>query len=59
MQISFRRLAIVSLVASVSLGSVQAQNLKRVEQSDFGKTQDGAEVKLITLRNPKGAPVIT
>lgn len=54
MQISFWRLAIVSLVASVFLGSLQAQTLKRVEQADFGKTQDGSEVKLITLRNSKG-----
>ena len=25
-----------------------------MEQSDFGKTPDGSEVKLITLRNSKG-----
>ena len=31
-----------------------AQPLKRVEQADFGKTPDGTEVKLITLRNSKG-----
>ena len=54
MQISFLRLAIVFVVASVFLGSVRAQTLKRVEQADFGKTQDGSEVKLITLRNAKG-----
>ncbi|MBC8003330.1 MAG: galactose mutarotase [Opitutaceae bacterium] len=54
MQIPFFRLAVVSLVASTFLGSVQAQTLKRVEQADFGKTQDGSEVKLITLRNSKG-----
>lgn len=36
------------------LGPGHAQNLKRVEQSDFGKTQDGIEVKLVTLRNSKG-----
>ena len=38
-----------------------AQSLKRVEQADFGKTQDGSEVKLITLRNSKGmsAQIIT
>jgi aldose 1-epimerase len=61
MQISFWRLAIVSLVASLLLGSVQAQTLKRVDQADFGKTRDGSEVKLITLRNSKGmsAQVIT
>src|SRR5258708_33405283 len=61
MQIPFRRSAIVSLVASVFLGSIQAQTLKRVEMADFGKTQDGFEVKLITLWNSKGmsAQIIT
>ncbi|MES2568488.1 MAG: galactose-1-epimerase, partial [Verrucomicrobiota bacterium] len=61
MHISSRRLAIVFLVVSVFLGSLQAQTLKRVEQSDFGKTQDGFEVKLITLQNAKGmsARIIT
>src|SRR5262245_42097117 len=61
MQISFWRLAIVSLVGVVSLGSVYGATLKRVEQADFGKTQDGSEVKLITLRNAKGmsAEIIT
>ena len=54
MQIPFHRLALVSLVASAFLGSVHAQTLKRVEQADFGKTPDGSEVKLITLRNSKG-----
>jgi aldose 1-epimerase len=54
MQIFFCRPAILSLVAFVFLGSVQAQTLKRVEQADFGKTQEGSEVKLITLRNSKG-----
>jgi aldose 1-epimerase len=35
--------------------------LQRVEQADFGKTRDGTEVKLITLRNSKGmsAQIIT
>jgi aldose 1-epimerase len=57
MQISLLRVA--SLVAA--LGSVQAQTLKRVEQADFGKTQEGSEVKLVTLRNSKGmiARIIT
>ena len=54
MQFSFSRLALISLVASAFFGTVHAQTLKRVEQSDFGKTQDGSEVKLITLRNSKG-----
>jgi aldose 1-epimerase len=40
---------------------MDAQPLKRVEQADFGKTEDGADVKLITLRNSKGmsAQIIT
>jgi aldose 1-epimerase len=54
MQSSFRRLAMVVLAASVFPGSIPAETLKRVEQADFGKTQDGSEVKLITLRNAKG-----
>src|SRR6185503_15205419 len=54
MQISFWRTAIFSLVACAFLESGQAQNLKRVEVADFGKTEDGSEVKLITLRNSKG-----
>jgi aldose 1-epimerase len=54
MQISFSRFALVSLVASVLLETTRAQTLKRVEQADFGKAQDGSEVKLITLRNSKG-----
>lgn len=61
MQISFSRLAAVFLAAFASFGSLQAQDLKRIEQADFGKTQEGSEVKLITLRNAKGmsAQVIT
>jgi len=61
MQISFWRLMVVSLVAFAFPASVEAQNLKRVEQADFGTTQDGSEVKLITLRNGKGmrAQIIT
>ena len=45
MQISFWRRAAVALVACVFLGTVQAQDLKRVEQAKFGKTAEGAEVK--------------
>src|SRR3954466_12422453 len=54
MHISPWRLAIVSFIASIALGALQAESLNRVEQVDFGKTQDGSEVKLITLRNSKG-----
>ena len=61
MQNYFWRRIIVSLVVFGFLGSVQAQTLKRVEQANFGKTQDGSEVKLITLRNSRGmsAQIIT
>ncbi|MES2467870.1 MAG: aldose epimerase family protein [Verrucomicrobiota bacterium] len=58
---SFQQLAVLSLVAAVLQGSAQAQTLKRVEQAEFGKAQDGSVVKLITLRNAKGmsAEIIT
>jgi aldose 1-epimerase len=61
MNTSLRRLAAVSLVAFALLGTAHAQTLKRVEQAGFGKTQDGSEVRLITLRNSKGmsAQIIT
>jgi aldose 1-epimerase len=61
MQISFSRLAVAFLFAATFAGNVHAETLKRVEQADFGKTEDGAEVKLITLRNAKGmnAQIIT
>jgi aldose 1-epimerase len=45
---------VVSLWAYVFLTSAKAQPLKRVEQAGFGKTQDGVEVKLITLRSANG-----
>src|SRR5690348_991552 len=54
---SFWRFLIISCVAFVFAGSLQAQTLKRVEQSDFGKAQDGSDVKLITLRNARGMVV--
>jgi aldose 1-epimerase len=56
-RISFWRLTIISLVVSVFAGSLRAQTLNRVEQIDFGKTQEGSDVKLITLRNARGASV--
>ncbi|HTI71437.1 MAG TPA: aldose epimerase family protein [Candidatus Limnocylindria bacterium] len=61
MQFSFWRPAVASLAASMFLGAVQAETLKRVEQADFGKADDGNEVKLVTLRNAKGmsAQIIT
>ncbi len=54
MHISFRRPVLILWVASVFLGTIQAQTLKRVEEADFGKTDEGAEVKLVTLRNSTG-----
>ena len=61
MQFFSRRFVVVSLVAFIFLGSVHAQTLQRVEQADFGKTRDGSEVKLVTLRNSNGmsAQIIT
>jgi aldose 1-epimerase len=49
------------VLISVLPGSAHAQDLKRVEQADFGKTKGGEDVKLITLRNSKGmsAEIIT
>ena len=60
-QLSSWRLAAVVTAAFLLLGAAQAENLKRAEVASFGKTQDGAEVKLITLRNSRGmsAEVIT
>jgi aldose 1-epimerase len=57
MHTSARRLAAVGLLLSVSVGSLIAQTPKRIDQADFGKTEDGAEVRLITLRNTKGMSV--
>jgi aldose 1-epimerase len=54
MQISFGRWVAALTVVCVYGGAVDAQTLKRVEQADFGKAQDGSEVKLITLRSAKG-----
>lgn len=61
MQNSFWPLTILILVAAVSFESAWAQTFNRVEQADFGKAQDGSQVKLITLRNAKGmsAQIIT
>jgi aldose 1-epimerase len=61
LKISWKRLASTFLVAAVFMMPVQAQTLKRVEQTDFGKTLDGSEVKLVILRNAKGmsAQIIT
>jgi len=44
---------VISLVAAVFGGAVHAQTLKRVEQTDFGKTQDGTEVSSLLFGTPK------
>ena len=54
MQTLLFRCTLIAVAASLFLSPAPAQALERVEQSDFGKTPDGAEVKLITLRNSKG-----
>jgi aldose 1-epimerase len=60
-QITFCRLGIFSLLAIVLGQPLQAQSLKRVEQTEFGKARDGSEVERITLRNARGmsAQIIT
>ena len=54
MHLSLSRLAFVAMLAAAFIAPVHAATLKRVEQAEFGKTLDGSEVKLITLRNAKG-----
>jgi aldose 1-epimerase len=44
----------IGSIAVFSPASLQARDLRRVETADFGKTPDGSEVKLVTLRNSKG-----
>ncbi|MDB6037089.1 MAG: Aldose 1-epimerase [Verrucomicrobiales bacterium] len=43
------------LLASFSLA--HGEDLKRIEENEFGKTSDGTVVKLYTLRNSKGMSV--
>ncbi len=49
------------MVATSFSDPIQAQTLQRVTQADYGKAEDGSEVKLVTLRNAKGmsAEIIT
>jgi aldose 1-epimerase len=54
MQITSWRPIVISFVAIALLGAAHAQPLKRVEHADFGKTKDGLDVRLVTLRNAKG-----
>jgi aldose 1-epimerase len=44
----------IFLLVTALVGSVDGQTLRRVEESDFGKTRDGQDIKLITLRNARG-----
>lgn len=54
MQIPYRRLTLVSLLLGAVLLEPARGEVQRVEQSDFGKTSEGVEVKLVTLRNANG-----
>ena len=56
-----RRFAIASLVAALLTGFTSAETLNPVQVSEFGKTTEGAQVKLVTLRNANGmsAQIIT
>ncbi|MBI1176965.1 galactose-1-epimerase [bacterium] len=61
MQFTFRGLTVAALAGAFLLSTTQAEQLKRVAQSDFGKADDGSDVKLVTLRNANGmsAEIIT
>lgn len=52
-QISHWQKVFIGLLVVLGMNA-NAQTLKRVDQSDFGKSSDGLEVKLVTLRNAKG-----
>jgi aldose 1-epimerase len=56
-----RSLIAALFLATAFIGSLHAQALERVTRADFGRTRDGEEVHLITLRNAKGmsAEIIT
>lgn len=41
-------------IYQIDFNGAEFTGIQRVEQADFGKTKDGSEVKLITLRNEKG-----
>lgn len=55
MNISLRSTAAFLALASALTGAAYAKSFNRVELSDFGTARDGSAVKLITLRNSKGA----
>jgi aldose 1-epimerase len=47
-------LALAALLLAVSLSQASAEPVQRAEEQDWGKTADGATVKLVTLRNARG-----
>jgi aldose 1-epimerase len=53
---SHASLVAVALAASLNQSTGES-SVKRVEEQEFGKTQEGAVVKLFTLRNAKGMSV--
>jgi aldose 1-epimerase len=55
MNISPRSAAAFFALATALTGATYAKGINRVEMSDFGNARDGSAVKLITLRNSKGA----
>jgi aldose 1-epimerase len=57
MHISLWRGIAAGLVAFFVSTGIAADDLKRVEISSFGKSSDGTEVKLVTLRNANGMRV--
>ena len=42
------------MIFQIDFSGADFASVQRVEQAGFGKTRDGAEVKLVTLRNEKG-----
>jgi len=61
MQVHFWRFALLFLSFCSFCELLQGETLKRAELADFGKTEDGSEVKLVTLHNTNGmsAQIIT
>jgi aldose 1-epimerase len=57
MQMLFFRLSVLLFVAGPLTVPIAAEDFKRVARESFGKTPDGGEVTLITLRNAKGMKV--
>src|SRR2546423_525270 len=48
------KIVLVALTAALSLAEAAPPALKRIEESEFGKTADGTAVTLYTLHNAKG-----